>query len=103
MYGETFARPGPATRPRQGELGNTTGMLVREIRSLKGRPKPRTRMPYRSLNVARLSGTGDGFTRSPIPNTLNRRSPPWHPAIQLLTTYCQNVAGLWLKYGAKCL
>jgi hypothetical protein len=27
-------------------------------------------------------------------------SPLWHPAIQSLT-YCQNVAGLWLKYGAK--
>ena len=30
------------------------------------------------------------------------RQPPWHPAIQYLR-YCQNVAGLWLKYGAKSL
>jgi hypothetical protein len=31
---------------------------------------------------------------------VNAVSPLWHPAIQHLT-YCQNVAGLWLKYGAK--
>jgi hypothetical protein len=29
-------------------------------------------------------------------------SPPWRPAIQCLR-YRQNVAGLWLKYGAKSL
>jgi len=36
--------------------------------------------------------------RSPTRRTA--AAPHWHPAIQLLT-YCQNVAGLWLKYGVK--
>jgi hypothetical protein len=31
---------------------------------------------------------------------LNAGSPHWHPAIQSVTIR-QNVAGLWLKYGAK--
>jgi len=31
---------------------------------------------------------------------MNTGSPLWHPAIQCLA-YSQNVAGLWLKYGAK--
>jgi len=31
---------------------------------------------------------------------MNTGSPHWHPAIQCIR-YSQNVAGLWLKYGAK--
>ena len=30
----------------------------------------------------------------------HHRQPLWYPVIQCLT-YRQNVAGLWLKYGAK--
>jgi hypothetical protein len=37
------------------------------------------------------------------PTRRTAAAPQWHPAIQLLITYCQNVAGLWLKYGAKSL
>jgi hypothetical protein len=33
---------------------------------------------------------------------IDHRQPPWRPAIQRLR-YRQNVAGLWLKYGAKSL
>jgi hypothetical protein len=40
--------------------------------------------------------------KSPIPEVLTPGSPHWHPAIQCLR-YSQNVAGLWLKYGAKSL
>ena len=65
------------------------------------RPDFRTKMRLRSLDVARLSESGDGFViGSPIPNHLNADSPHWHPAIQCLLIR-QIVAGLWLKYGAK--
>jgi hypothetical protein len=36
--------------------------------------------------------------RYPIPG-----DPHWKPAIQYLCIVCQNVAGLWLKYGVKSL
>jgi len=36
------------------------------------------------------------------PHWVNPGSPHWHPAIQRLSI-CQNVAGLWLKYGANSL
>jgi hypothetical protein len=57
-------------------------------------------MRLRSLDVARLTEKGDGFIiGSPIPNSVNADGPHWHPAIQVLFIR-QNVAGLWLKYGA---
>ncbi|MGH6777711.1 MAG: hypothetical protein ACRECL_06850 [Bradyrhizobium sp.] len=34
------------------------------------------------------------------PNQKNAGNPHWHPTIQCVAV-CQNVAGLWLKYGAK--
>src|SRR5262245_30700612 len=37
---------------------------------------------------------------SPIPKFYERQHPHWHPAIRCLRIR-QNVAGLWLKYGAK--
>jgi hypothetical protein len=53
---------------------------------------------FRSLDVSRPSGKGDGFIKVAIPNYMNAGSPHWHPTIQELPE-CQNVAGLWLKYG----
>jgi hypothetical protein len=38
--------------------------------------------------------------RQPIPVDETPSAPSGNPAIHCLT-YCQNVAGLWLKYGAK--
>jgi len=35
------------------------------------------------------------------PNQKNAGSPHWHPTIHCVDVR-QNVAGLWLKYGAKC-
>ncbi len=57
----------------------------------------------RSLyDVSRLYGKGDEYIlRSPVPDLDESRQPPnWHPAIQCIFV-CQNVAGLWLKYGAR--
>ena len=46
-------------------------------------------------------GKGDGFIELASPRVDEHRQPPlWHPDIQRLA-YSQNVAGLWLKYGAK--
>jgi hypothetical protein len=40
--------------------------------------------------------------RSSLPLWIIVDSPRWHPTIQRLHN-SQNVAGLWLKYGAKSL
>jgi hypothetical protein len=54
-----------------------------------------------SLDIARPSGKGDGFIMERrVPNSMNAGSPHWHPVIHCLCIL-QNVAGLWLKYGAN--
>jgi hypothetical protein len=59
-------------------------------------------MVCKSLDVSRPHGKGDGFME-------DRRSLVDHPRQRALAsgdsthTYSQNVAALWLKYGAKSL
>jgi len=45
---------------------------------------------------------GDVFKEIAVPLWIIAGSPHWHPTIQRLLN-SQNVAGLWLKYGAKFL
>jgi hypothetical protein len=67
----------------------------------KSWPESRTSMVCRSLDVSWLQGKGDGFILVADPLE-KRRQPPLVPGDSMLT-YSQNVAGLWLKYGAKSL
>jgi hypothetical protein len=43
-----------------------------------------------------------GWKRSPIPRYPFRRQPPLAPG-DSNTYVCQNVAGMWIKYGVKFL
>ena len=45
------------------------------------------------------AGKGEGFMKIAVPWVDHRRQPPGDSTL----TYSQNVAGLWLKYGAKSL
>jgi hypothetical protein len=68
-------------------------------------PESQTTMMRRSLDVSRPQGKAKGSLRSPSPRDRqvdHRRQPPLEPDDSILT-YRQNVAGLWLKYGAKSL
>jgi hypothetical protein len=55
---------------------------------------------FKSLDVSLQRGKGDRSQKIADSGSDERRQPPWHPAIQCLGN-SQNVAGLWLKYGAK--
>ena len=60
-------------------------------------------MVCRSLEVSRPQEQGDRFMEDrQSPNRRNAGNPHWHPGDSMLM-YSQNVAGLWLKYGARSL
>ncbi|WP_375415608.1 hypothetical protein [uncultured Bradyrhizobium sp.] len=59
-----------------------------------------------NVNGALISRSGptigkrQGFMEDRLFPRLDAGSPPWHPAIHCLSG-SQNVAGLWLLYGAS--
>src|SRR5258705_8517299 len=66
-------------------------------------PESRTTMVCRSLDVSRPKGNDDGFMENRRSlKKLNAGSRPLTRGDSMLNQR-QNVAGLWLKYGAKPL
>jgi hypothetical protein len=88
----------------RGNPKNTTCRKV--VRNQKPTiwPESRTTNASRSLDVfSAIRNRRRVLDRPPIPKIahsqhLNAGSPHRHPTMQTLTN-CQNVAGLWLKYG----
>jgi hypothetical protein len=98
-------------RPCRGHPKNTTCRKMVRNQKPTVWPESRTTMLADLSMFSRPSGTGVGFMSDrrslilPIPKdcpflTLECRQPHRHPTIQTLTN-CQNVAGLWLKYGVR--
>jgi hypothetical protein len=59
-------------------------------------------MVCKSLDVSRPHGKGDAFMEDRRSLVDHLRQPPLASG-DSTHTYSQNVAGLWLKYGAKSL
>src|SRR5215831_20654921 len=88
----------------RGNPKNTTCRKVVRDQKPTIWPESRTTNASRSLDVfSAIRNRRRVHVRPPIPKIahsehLNAGSPHRHPTMQTLTN-CQNVAGLWLKYG----
>src|SRR5262249_51882791 len=90
------SRPRPRQRDASGAWRRTHGIRdqgpLKSGRNLEGQW---------CLELSMFLGLeGNSEHRPPFPGSNRRPTPSGIPAIQYLT-YSQNVAGLWLKYGAK--